>query len=317
MDVPEAEIAAEVQRALPAGGGLTRCTPLFKGHGHQSFIVQTRSGGPVLLKIALRREQAATLRSLCHTLELAARYGVAAPRLLYFSEGTDAFSGRPWLVQEFLDGIDGEDALVGMPPLQAAAFFRDFGRAVARLHSIDVGYFSEDFASAPREDSWRSIIESRLARLANRHVEAGLLSRQSIEAARAMILSAADMVTSDVRPAVVHRDLYLANTLVSAGHFRCLLDFEHARSADPLCDFVKLKMWVFDRIPGSNAEFCAGYGVNPLLTNDGRARHHVWLGLELLAGLPYWRQTRQSAMLADYEARFSRWLSSGPASTAL
>jgi len=76
---------------------------------------------------------------------------------------------------------------------------------------------------------------------------------------------------------------------------------------------VKLKLWVFDRIPGSEAAFCAGYGRDLLSTNEGWARYQSGLGLELLAGLLYWQKTGQAEMLAEYQARFAQWLTHMPA----
>ncbi|HEU4371594.1 MAG TPA: aminoglycoside phosphotransferase family protein [Methylomirabilota bacterium] len=311
-EVRRTEIEEELKRALPACGEVIRLQPLIKGHGHQSFVLETSSKTTLLLKIALRNEQLGKMKSLRVALELAAEHQITAPKLLYFSEGTASFAGRPWLVQEFLMGQDGEEALPGLSDFQRAAFFRDFGRAVARLHAVDAGYFTEDLASSERVETWASLVESRLDRLTNTHRQAGLLPRQSIESAGAAILSAARAVSPGLRPSLVHRDLYLPNTLVSAGRFRCLLDFEHARSADPVTDFVKLKMWVLEQVPGSESEFCLGYGVNPLLTENGRTRHRLALGLELLAGLLYWQTTGQPEMLADYQRRFEHWLNQSP-----
>src|SRR3989449_6217899 len=251
LDVTRTEIEREVKRALPACGDLTTCHPLIKGHGHQSFVLETSSKANLLLKIALRTDQLGKMRSLRQVLELAADHHIPAPKLLYFSEGTSSFAGRPWLIQEFLTGQDGEEAIAGMSELQRATFFRDFGQAVARLHSVNLGYFSEDLASSRREETWTSVVESRLERLKNNHLQAGLLSPQRIELAEEAILSVVRAVSREVRPSLVHRDLYLPNTLVAAGRFRCLLDFEHARSWDALSDFVKLKMWVFDSVTGS------------------------------------------------------------------
>ena len=67
---------------------------------------------------------------------------------------------------------------------------------------------------------------------------------------------------------------------------------------------------VFDVVPGSESEFCAGYGTNPWTTTEGRRRHHVSLGLELLSGLLYWKRTGQSEMLGDYQRRFGEWSAS-------
>jgi aminoglycoside phosphotransferase (APT) family kinase protein len=310
VEVRRADIEDELGRVLPAHGDVTQVHPLLKGHGHQSFVLETGSGVSVLLKIALRLDQAAKMRSLGHVLALAARHHVPAPRLLHFSEGSASFGGRPWLIQEFLPGDDGEVALAGMSEPERAAFFRDFGAAVARLHAIDVGHFSDDLAASARETTWAAAVESRLARLAGEHRHAALLPSGGLETAAAAIRSLAHAVSPGVRPALVHRDLYLPNTLVAAGRFHALLDFEHARPADALADFVKLRMWVFDVVPGSESEFCAGYGTNPWTTTQGRRRHHVSLGLELLSGLLYWKRTGQSEMLDDYQRRFGEWSAS-------
>ena len=307
-EVSRTEIEDELLRALPVYGEVTRSRPLGKGHGHQSFVLESRTDTNLLLKIALRTEQLGRMKSLRQVLELAATHRIPAPKLLHFSEGTASFGGRPWIVQEFLTGLDGEEALPGMSESQRATFFSDFGTAVARLHLIDLGCLAEDLASSKREESWRSVVESRLERLKTDHLQAGLLPRPSLESASEAILSAVRRVSCEIRPAVVHRDLYLPNTLVAAGRFRCLLDFEHARSTDPLSDFVKLAMWVFEKFPGSESEFRSGYGSDPLMTKDGGMRYHVAMGLELLSGLVYWKTMGQSAMLADYERRLGQWL---------
>lgn len=308
LDVTQGEIEREVKRALPACGDLATCHPLIKGHGHQSFVLETSSNAQLLLKIALRIDQLGKMRALRHALELVAEHGIATPRLLHFSEGTSSFAGRPWMIQEFLTGQDGEEAIAGMSELQRVSFFHDFGKAVSRLHAVSVGFFSENLAGSRPEPTWASLVESRLERLTATHLQAGLLPRKSLESARQAIISVARAISSEVRPSLVHWDLYLANTLAAAGRFQCLLDFEHARSADALSDFVKLKMWMFDVVPGSESAFSSGYGSNPLITEQGRIRYDLALGLELLSGLLYWKRTGEEAMLADYQGRFGHWL---------
>jgi aminoglycoside phosphotransferase (APT) family kinase protein len=308
-EVKPAEVDAAVAAALPGYGGVKHLEPLLRGHGHQSFVLDTRAGERLLLKIALRGDQLGRMRALRGALDLAAAHGVPLPRLLHFSEGTAAFAGCPWLVQEFLPGEDGEVALARMSPAERTVFFRDFGAAVARLHAIDVGYFAEAVAGAERHAAWAPLVAARLERMQREHRAARVLTAASLDAAAAAIAAGARAVSDGVRPALVHRDLYLPNTLVTDGRFRCLLDFEHARAADVLTDFVKLGMWVFDAFAGAEAAFCQGYGVNPRASDEGRRRHDVALGLELLSGLLYWQKTGETAMLADYRERLRRWLS--------
>jgi len=197
--VTRAEIEREVKQALPTCGDLSTCQPLIKGHRHQSFVLETTSNASLLLKIAWRADQLGKMRSLRHVLELAAYHDIPVPKLLYFSEGASSFAGRPWLIQEFLTGQDGEDALAEMSELQRESFFHDFGKAVSRLHTVDTGSFSEDLAGSRREPTWASVVESRLERLTAAHLQAGLLPRQSVESARQRIVSAVRAISFEVR----------------------------------------------------------------------------------------------------------------------
>jgi aminoglycoside phosphotransferase (APT) family kinase protein len=127
-DVGRTEVQQELKRALPAYGDVIQFHPLNKGHGHQSFVLETSSQTTLLLKIAWGTDQLGKMKSLRQVLELAAKHHIPAPRLLYFSAGTASFTGRPWLIQEFLTGQDGEEAIAGMSPLQRATFFRTSAR---------------------------------------------------------------------------------------------------------------------------------------------------------------------------------------------
>src|SRR2546425_5549215 len=80
LDVTRAEIEREVKRALPDCGDLTTCHPLIKGHGHQSFVLETNSKANLLLKIALRTDQLGKMKSLRHVLGLAADHHIPAPK---------------------------------------------------------------------------------------------------------------------------------------------------------------------------------------------------------------------------------------------
>src|SRR5207244_12907396 len=69
-----------------------------------SRILPTPDLSPLSLHDALP-----ILKSLGRVLDLAARHRVPVPRLLHVSEGTASFEGRPWLIQEYLAGDDGEE----------------------------------------------------------------------------------------------------------------------------------------------------------------------------------------------------------------
>jgi aminoglycoside phosphotransferase (APT) family kinase protein len=180
------------------------------------------------------------------------------------------------------------------------------------LHAIEPSCFSSSISEPPRcQPTWQALVEERMARLVSLNRDARVLSDDVLDEAVAEIASEAARVSEVVRPALSHGDLHTQNTLVDEGRFVAILDFEHAKFWDAMFDFVKLRMWTFESQEGSAAPFMEGYRSTapPLEAFEDRLR--VCTGLELLAGLPYWKRSGEEALLEDYLRRFERWL--GPA----
>ena len=118
-------------------------------------------------------------------------------------------------------------------------------------------------------------------------------------------------VSSVVRPAAVHADVYLPNILLGPGdEFSLLLDLEHVRWADPVLDFVKPALWIFDRFPQWSSGFARGYAGVAGRPQGWEARISAATGWELLAGIVYWTQVEDAAMSADYLRRLTHWVAS-------
>jgi hypothetical protein len=80
---------------------------------------------------------------------------------------------------------------------------------------------------------------------------------------------------------------------------------------DPVYDFVKLHMWVFEPFPDAAAPFWSGYTAVCGHPERFEERLRVCMGLELLAGFPYWKRHGQLNLLEDYRVRLNRWLADG------
>ena len=305
-------VEAAVKELLPELGTTGEATPVPKGHGHECWRVAMASA-TVMVKLALRGATAVSMANLAEALRLAHLGGVPAPRLLWSGVAPVALGARHMLVQEFLDGIDGEEALGLLGPDARRRYFRDWGEAVGRLHRVQPACFSNSISEAGRcRATWVEVAWERLERMLALNREAGVLPPHALEQAGARIADAAQRVSPLVRPALVHADLYPPNTLLRAGRLVALLDFEHAKAWDPVHDFVKLRMWTFERHDGSEEPFLDGYRTTAGAADLFDARLQVGLGLELLAGFPYWKKHGKDAMLTDYLARFERWLGAAP-----
>jgi aminoglycoside phosphotransferase (APT) family kinase protein len=310
---PDAVAAAAV-RSLPDLGPVEQVAPVPKGHRHESWRVQGRAR-TVMLKLPLQSTTAVAMANLREALRLADKGGVASPRLLWSGTAPASLGSRPMLIQEYLPGIDGNEILESLEGEELEAFYRDWGAAVGRMHAIEPSCFSSSISEPQRcQSTWQALVEERLTRLVSLNREARVLSDEMLDGAAAQIASEAARVSDAVRPALSHGDVHTPNTLVDEGRFVAILDFEHAKFWDAAFDFVKLRMWTFESREGSEAPFMEGYRSTapPLEAFEDRLR--VCTGLELLAGLPYWKRGGEEALLDDYLSRFERWL--GPAQVA-
>jgi aminoglycoside phosphotransferase (APT) family kinase protein len=301
-------VAMTVESLLPEFGAVAEATPVPKGHGHECWRVATASA-TVMLKLALRSATAVSMANLAEALRLAHLGAVPAPRLLWSGEPPTNLGGRPMLIQEFLSGIDGEDALTELNRDARAMYFRDWGVAVGRMHSVRPPCFSTSISEPSRcHTTWSAVVEERLETMTALNRDARVLPQQRLDEASEQILSGAKKVSPLVSPGLIHNDLYATNTLLDGGRFIAILDFEHAKAWDPVHDFVKLRMWTFERYEASEVAFLDGYRSTAPIAESFEARLGVCLGLELLAGFPYWKRHGEDAMLEDYLRRFDSWL---------
>jgi aminoglycoside phosphotransferase (APT) family kinase protein len=308
-NAPEAVAAAAVV-SLPEIAPVEQLAPVPKGHRHECWRIQ----GPVrtvMLKLALHSTTPVAMANLGQALQLVDEGGVPSPRLLWSGTAPASLGSRPMLIQEYLPGTDGYASLETLDSQQLAAFYKDWGAAVGCMHAIKPTCFSSSISEPRRcHATWRDLVEERLALLVPLNRDARMLSDRVLDEATAQIVSGAARSSDLVRPALSHGDLHTPNTLVNSGRFVAILDFEHAKFWDAVFDFVKLRMWTFESQPGSEAPFMEGYQSTAPPLDRFEDRLRVCTGLELLAGLPYWKKSGEEGLLEDYMSRFERWLDS-------
>jgi CubicO group peptidase (beta-lactamase class C family) len=137
-----------------------------------------------------------------------------------------------------------------------------------------------------------------------------LFAPATVSAAVARLEAGIAALPPDVAPGLTHWDVWLANTLVdAAGAFAGLLDWESAAYSDPLVDFVKLEVFVFDRHPEPRRLFAAGYWGPAATPPPGTAeRLHLYRGIEYLAHVAHCTDWGLPALAAEYRRRLTGWL---------
>lgn len=101
-----------------------------------------------------------------------------------------------------------------------------------------------------------------------------------------------------VSQALIHRDLHPANVLTHNGHLVTVIDFENARLADPLYDYVKIRDFLLPIDPDIARGFHQCYGTQTWTTSQTQRFLAVCM-LEYLSAVVYHARRGEAAKVAD------------------
>ncbi len=248
------------------------------------------------------------MRNLQSAIDIVNQRGIPAPRLIYFEPASALFDNKAILVQEYLSGADAEEVFPVLTKEERGRFFFDLGRAVSKLHEINIGGFTRNLTQKNVFLRWTDYVRDQLETSLEANFDAGLITPEDLRAAEKKIMDIAMKVSPDVIPSMVHQDLALHNILMENRAFKCMIDFEYAKSADRYYELITLRMWVFDKYPDSEKIFFNGYELDGGYTQIDEKRVSLCMGMELLTGIPYWKRISQKEMLEDYLNRFKIWV---------
>ena len=288
-----AQIATVFRCLCPSAGTIVAVASVPGAYDNEVWRIDAE-GGHFAVRIPRLASRRARLANAITAQRLATSVGVPAPRVVAFDDG--ALLGRPLSIQEWLPGLDAESV-------------SGFGRAVGTLHAVSGPHFSDDVTLSRVVPSWPEGLRTYLARYVARLRREALVPRSVLAAAQDRLEVGIARLSTEIRPALTHWDLWLAQALVDGGRFVGLLDWESAAFSDPLADFVRLEVWVFDPHPETREPFYAAYRAIAPLPADADQRLHLYRGLEYLVEI--WRKSEecQPEVAADYRARLDCWLS--------
>ena len=190
-------------------------------------------------------------------MDAARSAGVPTPRVL---EVGNAGDGRPYMISERVQGIDGRTARQRLDVIES------LGRAAASLHTIRTRGFGPVFDwssnTLSRHESWSQWLVEGFE--VERRIGI-LVQHRMIDARQASRLRrrAAEMARWRKPPVLHHGDLRLKNAIVDAdsGRLLAVLDWENCISAP--APFWDLSLALHDLGIDEKEAFLAGYGMKP------------------------------------------------------
>lgn len=268
------------------------------------------SAGPVVVKIRrIPEEDPEQIRTYARSMALLEDEGFPTPDLLVMDEACAALDGRQLCILRHCDGVVAAEHLARASHSTQATLFRELGRTIGQLHSVDLPpdtVWRDD--RGEEHADWLAVVMSSLdearSELAGRIT--GEPDQMINTAVQRIEHEAPRILAGGMVPRLVHRDLHLGNVLVEDGRVTALLDFEMVREWDPAYDFVKINSSIFKPHPGVRAPFLAGYRERAPTPDDFERRIDLYEGLYcLLAAVDYLDGNEQHR---HWHQHLQRWL---------
>jgi fructosamine-3-kinase len=188
---------------------------------------------------------------------------VPAPEIVFHDFSRDIID-RDYLFMEYLDGDSG--------PFDD----RELGSYVRQIHAIESDKFGYPERAAPMGTSWPDIFQTYVKLILRDCLFCGVIDNSEHE----YFLSVYDkqgVVIGDVKPSLLHLDLWSQNILTVNGRITAILDFDRGLYGDPELEFA-----VLDTYGYSTPEFFEGYGNPRPADSDAQIRQRLYIVYELI-----------------------------------
>jgi len=201
---------------------------------------------------------------------------VPAPEIVFHDFSRDIVD-RDYLIMKYLDGDSG--------PFDE----RELGSYVRQIHAIESDKFGYPERMAPTGKSWPDIFQTYVKLILRDCLSCGVIDNSEHE----YFLSVYDKqggVIGDVKPSLLHLDLWSQNILTVNGKITAILDFDRGLYGDPELEFA-----VLDTYGYSTLEFFDGYGKPRPVDSEAQIRRKLYIVYELIK-YAFIRVTRGKSM---------------------
>lgn len=266
-----------------------RVNTLSGGANNQVLEVQTADGRDLILRTSGQdRNKFASERWAIQQL---AQKGLPVPRIVAADSSRRVIPKRTISIQERLPGESLQRSYY--PGEVNSEFLRQVGAALKSIHEVEIsdgyGYLKEN--GVGEKKSWDEFVmepfeSSRFSRL----LDSKLVGSEDIAAAVAFAQGNRKFL-SGVPRQLLHGDFTLGNILQKNNTLTGILDFENAKSGDPLWDIAQFMVYENARVGGEKGftDLLAGYGRTDLLTTpEFRVRYNLYRLSNILYGLHWY-----------------------------
>jgi fructosamine-3-kinase len=202
-----------------------------------NFLVKVETDkGNYFLKIYDNKIEAKTGYKLAHLYPLLLKYNVSVPKVIKYDDSLKLVK-HPYLIITEIDGQMLCDVIDVMGREDKISFYYEFGKIIAKIHSITFDKFGESFDGVKVDkfteannkgpfDNWKDmhkeIIKFRLNIFKNSSFE------DLIEPIASWFEKNSNLIDYDITPRLLHIDLNQKNVFVKNNQISGIIDFDGA-----------------------------------------------------------------------------------------
>lgn len=260
-----------------------------QGENNQVFTMTTADRRELVVRISAQQDRN-KFASEKIVVDLLQRLGLAVPRIMAIDVSRNVIPGRVISVSERLPGQSFSRSYEAGEVNDQ--FLRQAGEVLRRIHEVPInkGYWFVGESGEGTQPSWeQSVLEAfkqpKYAGLASKN----LVDMSDINAAVTWASSRRGLLKNAPKQ-LLHGDFTLGNILQKDGQLTGILDFENAKSGDPLWDIAHFMVYEGRRIgPNGLDDLLAGYGNSNLLsTPEAKDKFNLYKLANILYGLEWY-----------------------------
>jgi tRNA A-37 threonylcarbamoyl transferase component Bud32 len=240
--------------------------------------------------------------------EIAFENDVMTPKLLSFFSDSCHVQKQTISIFEFVQGLTvSESMFEDFSEKEKGLFLFNLGENIASIHKHCSNGYTERLSDSNLY-SLEEVIAKRLEYCFSQNTSFQFFSPSQMSLFEMKIQRLLQFVSSVSNPVLIHGDIGFRNLIQKNNKFASIIDFEHAKYHDPAYDFVKLH-FAFSSRPKMMSDVLAGYYNSSHQLVHFEERLALFVGLEILSGIPYWHKTKNTHMSDVYSAKMDEWLS--------
>ena len=260
----------EIYRILDkAGFGGCKVRPIGAGHYNDSYYIESDNG-----KFVLRIAPPDSVPKLFYEVDMMKsevnihrlireHTGVPVPQIVYHDFSRNIID-RDYLIMEYLQGSSG--------------LFdeRELGGYVRQIHGIESDKFGYPERAASMGESWPDVFHAYVKLILLDCLSCKVIDNNEQEYFLKIYDKQAGAI-GDVKPSLLHLDLWSQNILTVNGKITAILDFDRGLYGDPELEFA-----VLDTYGYSTPEFFEGYGKPRPVDTEAQIRQKLYIVYELI-----------------------------------